>query len=180
MHISLTYRVQPFLVYPGSVTGATRRCYCWFSPLSHRDREKTLFLCGERLSQEINFALRLGGPFNIEVSRRLLSMTSLLSGAMFNAYSSSSLPFWFWLIIPLVHTAAHRDGVLRLSHLCKLLHAPKIEFQGCCLTKHAAPCKKQEWVVNAIACLRLYPAGRVPLQTQLTANAWSSIDTDMI
>jgi len=39
--------------------------------------------------------MRLGGPFSIDVSRRLLSTTSLLSGAMFNAYSSSSLPFGF-------------------------------------------------------------------------------------
>jgi hypothetical protein len=42
-----------------------------------------------------HLALRLGGPFDIEVSRRLLSTTNLLSGAALDAYSSSSLPCEF-------------------------------------------------------------------------------------
>jgi hypothetical protein len=39
--------------------------------------------------------LRLGGPFTIENSRRHRSTSNLLSGAMINDYSSSSLPYWF-------------------------------------------------------------------------------------
>ena len=65
-------------VYPCPVTGATRLCY--FGETSH-------------------FALRLGGPFKIDVRRRPFSETSLLSGATCNLYFSLSKPCWFWLII---------------------------------------------------------------------------------
>jgi hypothetical protein len=58
-------------IYPGSITGATRLGY---------------FGCFSR------FTLRLEGPFNTDLSRRSFSIIDLLSGAMFNAYSSSSMP----------------------------------------------------------------------------------------
>jgi hypothetical protein len=60
---------------PGSITGAARRRY--FELWTH-------------------FALRLGGPFSIDLSRRFLSTINPLSGAIFNAYLSSSLPCRFW------------------------------------------------------------------------------------
>ena len=60
------------------------------------------------------FASRLGGPFGVVVSGRLLTVR-LLSEPSYNAYSSSSVPFEYWAVLYAGPELCHRPrGKLRL------------------------------------------------------------------